>query len=299
MLDADELEKEMKRNSHIFKISSNADRGLLKALLDIRSIIGVELHGNLRCDNIMFRKGTIYAIVRNDTKAAPKLGLDHLLDGATYLLIFETEPDAKRCVYRSETKVKRKAPIDCFPAHASVAIGDAHVRMDQLSHGALIRTGVSHSRVFAFSHRDKTSTKHFMRFTTRSGARLTISSGHYVYSHGKMRAARTIRVGDVLDTAKGHERVHRVEPSVLARGVYNPHTESGTMLVGDGEARFHVSCYTESVHPHLAKILLTPVRLAWRLTGGWRASHSPLRILHKESRLRIAARWLPRGPAHM
>lgn len=299
MLDADALETQISSNNNLFPLASRTDLGLLRQLRSVRSLLGVQMYTNLTCGKYSFRQGTLVAFVKNSTFPVPMLGLPLLLDGPTYLLMLENGvPNPKRCVYRTSTpkQVKSNRP-DCFPAHTRVALqNNLHVRMDLLQHGATIRTGVDHmphSRVFTFSHRDHHSYTRFIRFTTESGAQLTVSPRHYVFSRGLMRPARTIRVGDVLDTAAEVERVQTIKVDVLSRGIFNPHSESGTMLVGDNVAKFHVSCYTESVHPILADVLLAPLRLAHRISG------FSTTFLDGDSHLRSLARYLPTGPLQL
>ncbi len=296
LLDSSAFESEFKRNADLFPISNNSDLGLLERLRQSKAIIGILEFGDLNCGKHQFRKGTIVAVVRNRTVPLPELGLFNLIDNATYLLMFESNvPNPKRCVYRTAfAKSSGRQVPDCFPAQMTLEVSGKSVRMDQLKHGSRVASGsAGHSQVYAFSHRDHSSMGRYIRFSTDNTKHLIVSKGHYVFSGGILRPAHTIQVGDVLDTRTGYSRVVRVEPSVLLRGRFNPHTFSGEMLVNN----FRVSAFTQELHPTVAHYLLAPVRLLWRATGGWSDRASPLRWLHGETKLRGLTRFLPSGPA--
>lgn len=295
LLSAPIVEKELKRNSDLFRLT-NRDRGFLKHLRRTHSIIGMNAYYNLVCGNTIFRKGTIMAFVRNKTEPVPELGLSDLLNGFTYLLMLETGVSSpKRCVYKTSAPKQDDSGtaattqrIDCFPAHATVQLSTSQrsIRMDQLEHGHAI---TDHGPVFAFSHRDPTSVASYIRFTADNGKTLMVSPGHYVFSAGKLRVAGSIRTGDYLDGQGAQKmRVVSIERNVRARGMFNPHTASGQLIV-DG---FRVSCYTRAVHPYLAHKLLLPVRMLYQFAG----SVAPLRWLHKESSFRRLVGFLPKGP---
>lgn len=296
LLDSNVFESEFKRNADVFPISTNEDLGLLGLLQRSKSIIGFLEFGDLSCGRHTFRKGTIVAVVRNNTAPLAELGLVNLVNNATYLLMLESNvPNPKRCVYRTAALSKSTHPRvpDCFPGQATLTSTSGIVRMDQLKHGARIAVGGSqHSNVFAFSHRDPSSIGRYIRFTTDTHSSLAVSKGHYVFSDGILKPAHMIRVGDVLDTRSGSARVTMVEPSVLMQGRYNPHTLSGEMLVNG----FRVSSYTQELHPSIAHLLLSPIRVLWRFTDGWDDRFSPLLWLHGETKLRRLTRFIPSGP---
>lgn len=151
----------------------------------------------------------------------------------------------------------------CFPARATARTrGGAAVRMDALRAGEeVLAGGGRYSRVVGFTHRSGDEWTQMVRIGTEAGA-VTASPGHYVYAEGGLRRAGDVRRGMTVRAADGQPRVVRwVQHGVRERGLYNPQTESGDIVV-DGVL---CSCYTEAVRPVLAHALLAPVRLA----GNW------------------------------
>ncbi|PXF41231.1 Sonic hedgehog protein A [Gracilariopsis chorda] len=179
----------------------------------------------------------------------------------------------------------------CFPASAVVTTLDrGAIRISQLQLGdkvlvAKVGTNSTYSTVFTFSHRIDHSWFPFKSIETEEGT-LVVSAGHYVYTRDTLRAAKTLRPNDELQLADGSftpvQRVH----NVWEKGLYNPHTELGELLV-DG---FRVSSYTTSVRTNVATALLAPVRAAFALlrvdiTAG----------LFEHSVHSWITRWVPKG----
>lgn len=177
----------------------------------------------------------------------------------------------------------------CFPASARATLADGTtLRMDELRGGHSLLTGGGNSEssaIFLFTHRSKERTARFYTLRTANGASVSLTGGHYVRAGGRLVAARAVRVGDELRTAKGPSRVVRV---VAARGagLYAPHTLHGDLVVGG----VVVSGYSQAVHPRVAHALLAPVRLAARLTG----VAEPLGSAFYGGADRLA-RWVPSG----
>ena len=187
----------------------------------------------------------------------------------------------------------------CFPASARVETrAGGHVRVDALRIGDVVRTSVGWSPVYAFSHADAAASAVYVTLTTAAG-RLTLTPGHYVPvsaapagGHGgdargtqcaarsRLVAAGAVRVGDALwslapaaANASAAAAVGGAWVAVTAvaasaaperRGLYNPHTLDGALLV-DG---FAASTYTTALAPRLADAGLAVARLAFRLGAG-------------------------------
>lgn len=282
--------------------------GLEAALVDAGSVFGTEYLADRVCGEFTFRKGALIAIVRNGTQAAvAPLDFEDLGADAKYMLVKETGvTNPLQCVYRAEnneTSTGEEASGACFPGSANIALHNgATVRADSLRHGHLLRLAArakqaQSSHVIAFSHRHRETTTLFTRLYTTDDSRvpLTLSASHYVYSNGRLAAAGGLNVGDVLDAADGTKhRIARVESNVTANGLYAPHTAAGE-LVCEG---WRVSSYTTAVHPTLAHAALAPLRLSWRLLGGWSDSSpiAPLGWLHRSSPLlNYLSRFVPKG----
>jgi uncharacterized protein YjbI with pentapeptide repeats len=176
----------------------------------------------------------------------------------------------------------------CFPADATVTLqtGEA-VRMADLQHSHRIAVGGGkHSEVFFFGHRSASELTPFVHITT-GGARkeLRISPGHYIYANGKLVTARTVVVGDVLETGDGQAVSVTAVRTQLAAGLYAPATMHGNLVV-DGIV---VSSYTDALHPRVAHALLGPLRALHQ--AGLAHISSSFSLLHSRSAA-PAARFL-------
>ncbi len=99
------------------------------------------------------------------------------------------------------------------------------------------------------------------------GKKITLSSNHLIPINkiNALKPARDIRVGDnifVVTTAAAGKKSHVIDTvvdvdTVIAEGLYWPHTASGTLMV-DGVL---VSCYTTVLPVWVQHFLVTP--LAW------------------------------------
>jgi len=141
--------------------------------------------------------------------------------------------------------------------------------MDALAIGTRIQvpSKVAHvseySEVYLFGHRQPDEYAEYVIISLANDKALAVSPNHYVYvnSGKELKLASAVKIGDLmlLDTVQavsvvGIER--RIE-----KGVFNPHTLQGDLLV-DG---VKVSSYTSVIPPMMGHILLTPMRVAYRL----------------------------------
>lgn len=168
--------------------------------------------------------------------------------------------------------VPRDPRLTCFSGSAEVSVGGGRrVRMSDLDigHRVIVSTGGEVSPVVLFSHRDRKVTAVFSALHTSSGAVLTVTKTHFVHIQREGKrvqvAARDVHVGDALPREDGQwDAVVRIEDDVILRGLYNPHTEHGDIVV-DG---FIVSTYTSAVVScAMGHALLAPVRAVARLRG--------------------------------
>lgn len=170
----------------------------------------------------------------------------------------------------------------CFPADERIALPHGEsipVNALTTSHVVLSQHANATSPVFMFSHRDPDTVSRFVHLHFRHGNvfnSLRISPGHYIYrfkfwradsaipeDHGntELVMASCLRPGDALIGADGRPRLIERISSTLARGLYNPHSLHGDLIVSG----VRVSSYTSAVPPHVASGALTPVRLLYRL----------------------------------
>jgi hypothetical protein len=111
--------------------------------------------------------------------------------------------------------------------------------MDQLQIGDYVKAGNDQfSRVYSFSHLDKSTESMFLQIHTEQlDNPLEVSPDHIVYVSGKAVRASDVRVGDRMDD------VHVVSRITMARrrGVYAPVTYSGDIVVSGVLASSYVS----------------------------------------------------------
>lgn len=162
-----------------------------------------------------------------------------------------------RCFYST-----KGAP--CFSGSANVRLEDGTTKtMDSLSTGDVVQsdTAGAVSPILAWTHKGERISTRFVNATTSFGS-LVATVGHYVFVYTDDRT-ELIRMKDLT---VGMNLVHESgAPAPIVSiskffetGVWNPQTQSGTIVV-DG---FVASCYTEVVAPRAAHALLAPVRAA-------------------------------------
>lgn len=170
----------------------------------------------------------------------------------------------------------------CFPIGESVILeSGSRVPVEQLELGSVVmsRGAGSFSRVFVFSHRDRDVWSTFVRLQfegPHGRGRIRLSPRHYIYrmrdgcgavscsEDSVMVMAQDVQAGDLLVGMHGSPMSVIGLDFVQARGLYNPHTLDGDLVVSG----VRVSVYTASVEPQIASALLAPVRGVFQL--GWR-----------------------------
>lgn len=174
----------------------------------------------------------------------------------------------------------------CFPSSSSIKLIDgSYIRMDELEAGVHVHVGSGvTSKVFLFTHKQPNVTSTFIRIYTKSGHRISLTPGHYLYANGRLTAAMAVKAGDFLDADDGLTTVVKTERTLL-HGLYAPHTIHGDIIV-DG---IRVSGYSAALHPVVAQALLAPLRYL-----ASRGLSEPLGSLFYGGADRIA-KILPRG----
>ncbi|KAJ8902199.1 hypothetical protein NDN08_006607 [Rhodosorus marinus] len=193
----------------------------------------------------------------------------------------------------SETLMEQCDPdpeeVACFPGNAVVTLEDGTTKaMDGLEAGDTVLGGHGeYSDVFGFSHRDSTEFGKFVRLQTSTNF-IELSPNHYLVVGDKLVAAKDVKVGDEISLANGDlttvTAVHRVQ----LKGVYNPHTMSGDIVVNG----VITSTYTQTVNPSLAKLLLLFPKALYKL-----GLREPLGSLLYKTVPDAIVRWIPRGPS--
>lgn len=119
------------------------------------------------------------------------------------------------------------------------------------------------SPIFGFTHRDPTAAAFFVRIITESGDSVSMTAGHYLRVNGDLSSANKVKVGDLLETARGTlTSVIRIDHEI-GFGLYNPQTLDGEIVI-DG---ILVSTYTTAIAPIAAHVWLAPSRLLYRHFG--------------------------------
>lgn len=175
--------------------------------------------------------------------------------------VFEEEvvtlPDS---VEGSEEFFPTPVPDDavCFPSHATVQMEDGtHRKMEDLSVGDSVSVGNGQfSSVFMFTHKLSAVQNEFVSIESASGITLSLTSGHYLYVNGDLAPAATVVVGDNIELASGASDTVAKIGRVTAKGLYNPQTLHGDIVVNGVRA----STYTTAIEPSVAHTLLAPLR---------------------------------------
>lgn len=151
----------------------------------------------------------------------------------------------------------------CFPAAAPVLLESGlTVPMSSVKIGDRVLSGWDEhgvalfADVYMFSHMDKAIVSSFVLVEVSNGSNLEISPGHYMYINGRLGTANSVCMGDVVGTRNGEiQRVKSVR-RVRRKGLYNPQTMSGDIVV----AGVKVSTYTSALEPVIASALMSPLR---------------------------------------
>lgn len=157
----------------------------------------------------------------------------------------------------------------CFPGDATVQLENGSLKpMTKLNLGDRVMVAAGEfSDVFMFTHKTSHSVTEFVRITTSTGNTLSLTRGHYMYINGVLAAAKTIKTGDYVELDTGAFSTVVAVSSSVERGLFNPQTISGDIVVNGMRA----STFTTSVTPSVAQSLLAPVRVMYN-TLGWSTS---------------------------
>eukprot|EP00172_Hildenbrandia_rubra_P003279 Plantae.Rhodophyta-Hildenbrandia_rubra.ctg5039.p1 GENE.Plantae.Rhodophyta-Hildenbrandia_rubra.ctg5039~~Plantae.Rhodophyta-Hildenbrandia_rubra.ctg5039.p1 ORF type:complete len:425 (+),score=59.31 Plantae.Rhodophyta-Hildenbrandia_rubra.ctg5039:145-1419(+) len=151
-----------------------------------------------------------------------------------------------------------KDDSECFSGDVNVELKDGGlVKMSKLQVGDRVKVGHGeYSTVFMFTHKLPNAVSEFVKISLNSERSLTLTKGHYLYVDGALKAAQAVTTGDYLELGDGRvDAVDSVE-LVSSKGLYNPQTLQGDIVVNDIRA----STYTSAIRPSLAHALLSPLR---------------------------------------
>jgi hypothetical protein len=138
------------------------------------------------------------------------------------------------------------------------------VRIETLAVGDVVKVAPkAYSPVFLFTHKVADVSCTFTEVKTSSGARLLLTAGHYLPANGQLVAASALQRGSAIQLGDGRaDRVVSLR-KVAGRGLYNPQTLHGDIVV-DGIV---ASTYSTAVHPLYAHAVLWPFRELFRHLG--------------------------------
>lgn len=152
---------------------------------------------------------------------------------------------------------------ECFPADAQVRLTDGtSVEVQSLQAGDLVDGGDGHpSPVYMMSHADGRIDAQFVRLHFVDGGTLTASAGHYVpLFDGGIAAMDELQPGAELVGYMKAARVVQRSECVRSRGLYNPHTLRGNLVV-DGTLD---TSYTRALAPRTAHSVLAVPRALYQ-----------------------------------
>lgn len=161
---------------------------------------------------------------------------------------------------RSKTPDSSDDPA-CFPSEAKVQLSSGSlIPISNLRVGdeVLVRSG-KFSKVFLFTHHIDNVLSKFVRVSTKFNATLSLSPGHYIPVNGQLKAAQGLQIGDVLTLQNGEADVIISRDLVVMRGLHNPQTLDGQIVV-DGIV---ASTFTQAIDPSIAMSLLVPVKFLY------------------------------------
>ena len=176
----------------------------------------------------------------------------------------------------------------CFPGSAMVRLADgASVAISSLRIGdrvlAVRPDGTTfYDEVYLRGHKDPAAVARFVRLQVPSGAALRLTPNHHVpvirAGSAATMAAAGVRVGDLVrvvaaDGSVALEPVARIS-TVLDRGLFNPYTLGGTIVVDGFAVSVHSAVKLNSVFALLGvpapagyQAALAPLRALYRLLG--------------------------------
>lgn len=257
--------------------SSGPGVPIFDALVKEGSPLYYAVDGTARtCGMYKVKKGTVFLFADTDKRVTLSNvdGVRELVPNSKYMIF--AEPGGRSCVFKSRSSVTKKSNALCFPADAVVdTVGGAR-RMEEVRVGDEVLVGPRmYSKVFMFTHTDSYTMATFVRIQLSDGHVVRLTPGHYIYVNRELMLARDIRVGDVLQLANGDVSKVVSTRSIVGRGLYNPQTVHGNIVV-DGVV---ASTFTEIIKPPVAQSMLAPLRCLYRILR----LHT--QVLHRSARL--------------
>lgn len=149
----------------------------------------------------------------------------------------------------------------CFPASAEVYLKHGVIPITDVNVGTKVRDKIDNlheTNVILLTHgkRKWTSQRYFKFVEIKTDDyQLRLSSTHILPVNATFVEAGQVHCGDSVETILGLQVVRSIK-EVWDFGLYNPQTNSGSMIVNG----ILVSCYTSAVKPTSAHAFLAPLR---------------------------------------
>lgn len=153
----------------------------------------------------------------------------------------------------------------CLSGHSLVYLEDGSViPVRMLRVGDRVQVGPhEYDDVFMFTHTSNDVVAEFLQIHLENGVTISVTPGHYVYVNDELGTADSVRPGDEMIMANNQKSsvrsIHRVEE----RGVFNPQTIHGDIVVNG----VLISTYTSAISPKLAHAALSLPRILYRFFG--------------------------------
>ena len=164
---------------------------------------------------------------------------------------------------------------DCFPSDAIVETPEGKKPIYQLKLGDYALSHEGFSEVYLLGHADNETVLEYLRLTTDNSTSIRISKEHFIQSNGRYVYAKDVKKGDRL--AYG-ETVVRIETEE-ARGLWNPFTVAGTIVVDGILASCHSDWFLEdmpawmrpsaAIIPSIYQTLMAPARKIYQRNSAW------------------------------
>ena len=164
---------------------------------------------------------------------------------------------------------------DCFPSEAIVETPEGKKPIYALEIGDFALSHEGFSEVYLLGHADNKSVAEYLRLTTDNGTSIRLSKEHFIESNGRYVYAKDVKKGDRL--AYG-ERVIGIEKE-KAKGLWNPFTIAGTIVVDGVLASCHSDWFLESLPewmrpssaliPAIYQTVMIPARQIYRRNRAW------------------------------
>jgi len=168
------------------------------------------------------------------------------------------------------TSAQPSSNADCFSSDATVQLeSGVTIPLPALKLGDKVRVNENEfSEVFFLGHWDHTSiSTNFVEIRLEDDNKLVVSRGHMIYVNNKLVQAKHAKVGDTMVTVEAkHSKnvmIMEIKDGVRVRGLYNPHTMHGDLVVNG----IRVSTFTNAMQQQVAHAMLLMERVVWKWKG--------------------------------